>query len=145
MKLQRELKNAIFIFLGIGIYFLAMDSLGLADVYYLRLLNIFIVLYFVNQTIKCNIKDGKIDYLQNIFASAFTSLLGVFLSVIGLFIYINYKGGETYIHNLSDIFLTGSKPSVTQYCIGLLFEGIASSIIATFILMQYWKRYTHAD
>jgi hypothetical protein len=27
----------------------------------------------------------------------------------------------------------------------LLFEGIASSIIATFILMQYWKRYTHAD
>ena len=145
MKLQRELKNAILIFLGIGIYFLAMDSLGFADIYYLRLLNIFIVLYFVNQTIKYNIKDGKNDYLQNIFAAAFTSIIGVFLSIIGLYIYINYKGGEAYIHTLSDIFLTGSKPSVTQYCLGLLFEGIASSMIATFILMQYWKRYTHAD
>ncbi len=145
MKLQRELKNAIFIFLGIGIYFLAMDLLGFADIYYLRLLNIFIVLYFVNLTIHSNIKEGKNGYLQNVLAGAFTAILGVFLSIIGLYIYIIYKGGETYIHNLSDIFLTGSKPSVTQYCIGLLFEGIASSIIATFILMQYWKRYTHAD
>ena len=145
MKLQRELKNGFFVFIGIGIYFLAVDLLGLADLYYLRLLNIFIVLYFVNLTINSNIKEGKNGYLQNVFAGAFTAILGVFLSIIGLYIYINYKGGETYIHNLSDIFLTGSKPSVTQYCIGLLFEGIASSIIATFILMQYWKRYTQAD
>jgi len=145
MKLQRELKNGVFVFIAIGIYFLAMDLLGLADLYYLRLLNIFIVLYFVNQTIHANIKDGKNDYLQNFFAGTFTALLGVFLSIIGLYSYIRYNGGETYIHKLSDIFLTGSKPSVTQYCIGLLFEGIASSIIATFILMQYWKRYTHAD
>ena len=145
MKLRRELKNGIFVFIGIGIYFLAMDLLGLADLYYLRLLNIFIVLYFVNQTIHSNIKEGEKDYLKNVLAGALTALLGVFLSIIGLYLYINYKGGETYIHNLSDIFLTGSKPSVIQYCIGLLFEGIASSIIATFILMQYWKRYTNTD
>ena len=113
--------------------------------YLLGKLYVFIVLYFVNQTINTNIKEGKNSYLQNVFAGAFTAIVGVFLSVIGLYIYINYKGGEAYIYTLSDIFLTGSKPSVTQYCIGLLFEGIASSIIATFILMQYWKRYTHAD
>lgn len=145
MKLRRELKNGVFVFIGIGIYFLAMDLLGLADLYYLRLLNIFIVLYFVNQTIHSNIKEGEKDYLKNVLAGALTALLGVFLSIIGLYLYINYKGGETYIHNLSDIFLTGSKPSVIQYCIGLLFEGIASSIIATFIVMQYWKRYTNTD
>ena len=128
------------IFIGIGIYFLTMELLGLSDVFLLRLLNIFIVVYFVNKTIKSNYTEGKTAYLDNIISGSLTSLIGVALSVAALLAYISMKGGDTYLAKLSQNFLFGGgQPSMYQYCIGLLFEGIASSIIITFTLMQYWK------
>ena len=145
MKLPKELVNGILIFIGIGVYFILMDLLGLSDVYYLRILNIFIVLYFINRTIKTNIQEGKTVYFQNVISGGLTSFIGVALSVIGLRQYIVFKGGAEYIKNLSEAFIFGNNPSVNEYCIGLFFEGIASSIIATFILMQYWKNYTIID
>jgi hypothetical protein len=140
MHLSKELNNGILIFISIGIYFLLMELLGLSDVFYLRLLNIFIVIYFLNKTIKSNYIEGKADYLHNIISGSLTSLIGVFLSVIGLLIYISMKGGTEYLSKLSGDFLFGGgTPTLNQYCIGLLFEGIASSIIITFTIMQYWK------
>jgi hypothetical protein len=140
MHLSKELNNGILIFISIGIYFLLMELLGLSDIFYLRLLNIFIVIYFLNKTIKSNYLEGKADYLQNIISGSLTSLIGVFLSVIGLLIYISMKGGTEYLSKLSGDFLFGGgTPTLNQYCIGLLFEGIASSIIITFTIMQYWK------
>lgn len=140
MNISKELNNGILIFISIGIYFLFMELLGLSDVFLLRLLNIFIVVYFINKTIKSNYREGKTEYLDNIISGSLTSLIGVALSVAGLLAYISMKGGNTYLENLSKNFLFGGgEPSMYQYCIGLLFEGIASSIIITFTLMQYWK------
>ena len=140
MSLSKELNNGIMIFVGIGVYFLAMELLGLSDVFILRLLNIFIVVYFVNKVIKSNYKEGKIEYLDNLISGTITSLIGVALSVAGLLAYISFKGGNEYLGRLSKNFLFGGgEPSMYQYCLGLLFEGIASSIIITFTLMQYWK------
>ena len=128
------------IFIGIGIYFLTMELLGLSDVFILRMLNILIVVYFVNKVIKSNYREGRIEYLDNLISGAITSLIGVALSVAGLLAYISFKGGNEYLSQLSKNFLFGGgEPSMYQYCIGLLFEGIASSIIITFTLMQYWK------
>jgi hypothetical protein len=122
------------------VYFLLMELLGLSDVFYLRLLNIFIVIYFLNRTIKSNYNEGKMEYLENLISGSLTSLIGVFLSVAGLLVYISMRGGDTYLSKLSGNFLFGGgNPTMNQYCIGLLFEGIASSIIITFTLMQYWK------
>jgi hypothetical protein len=135
MNISREIYNGVMIFIGIGIYFLTMELLGLSDVFLLRLLNIFIVVYFVNKTIKSNYTEGKTAYLDSL-----TSLTGVALSVAALLAYISLKGGDAYLAKLSQNFLFGGgQPSMYQYCIGLLFEGIASSIIITFTLMQYWK------
>lgn len=140
MNISKELNNGILIFISIGIYFLFMELLGLSDVFLLRLLNIFIVVYFINKTIKSNYREGKTEYLENIISGSLTSLIGVALSVAGLLAYISMKGGNAYLANLSKNFLFGGgEPSMYQYCIGLLFEGIASSIIITFTLMQYWK------
>lgn len=140
MNVSKELNNGILIFIGIGIYFLTMELLGLSDIFLLRLLNIVIVIYFLNKTIKSNYKEGKIEYLDNIISGTLTSLIGVVLSIAGLFIYVQMKGGDTYLAQLSGNFLFGGgAPSIHQYCIGLLFEGIASSIIINFTLMQYWK------
>lgn len=140
MNISKELNNGILIFISIGIYFLLMELLGLSDVFLLRLLNIFIVVYFINKTIKSNYREGKTEYLENIISGSLTSLVGVALSVAGLLAYISMKGGNDYLANLSKNFLFGGgEPTMYQYCIGLLFEGIASSIIITFTLMQYWK------
>ena len=140
MTISKELNNGILIFVGIGIYFLTMELLGLSDVFLLRMLNIFIVIYFLNKTIKSNYSEGKTEYLENLISGTLTALIGVFLSVAGLLIYISVKGGDVYLAKLSQNFLFGGgTPSVNQYCIGLLFEGIASSVLISFTLMQYWK------
>lgn len=140
MNLSKEVNNGILIFIGIGIYFLSMELLGLSDVFILRLLNILIVIYFVNKTIKSNYTEGKLEYIDNLISGTLTSLIGVALSVAGLLGYIAIKGGDDYLSHLSKNFLFGGgNPSMYQFCIGLLFEGIASSIIITFTLMQYWK------
>lgn len=140
MNISKELNNGVLIFVGIGIYFLVMELLGLSHLFFLRMLNIFIVIYFLNKTIKSNYNEGKIDYLENLISGTLTSLIGVVLSVVGLLIYISMRGGDAYLAKLSQNFLFGGgTPSMNQYCIGLFFEGIASSIIITFTLMQYWK------
>ncbi|MFM9987370.1 hypothetical protein [Flavobacterium sp.] len=140
MSISKELNNGTLIFIGIGIYFLIMELLGLSHLFFLRMLNIVIVIYFLNKTIKSNYNEGKIDYLENLISGTLTALIGVILSVIGLLIYISIKGGDAYLGKLSQNFLFGGgAPTMNQYCIGLFFEGIASSIIITFTLMQYWK------
>ena len=139
MKNNIELRNGIVIFLGIGIFFLLMDFLGLADKNYLRILNAFIVLYGINETIKTNIKVGKTDYLENLVSGFKTGVIGVFLGIVGLIVFIYIKGGESYLDKLSDTFFFGEDNNIIKYCSILFFEGIASSLIGSFTLMQYWK------
>jgi len=145
MKVKEEIKNGFLIFFGIGIYFLLMEFIGLADLFYLRLFNVFIVLYGVNKTIQSRVNNGKKKFLPNAVAAMITCLVGVFLSVLGLLIYSYIRGGDAYIENLSETFLFGGNPSIVMYCISLLFEGIASSVIVTMLLMLYWNDKHIAD
>lgn len=136
---SKEFNNGFQIFIAIGIYFLLMELLGLSHVFLLRIFNIFIVIYFLNRVIKSNYREGKTEYLENLVSLTQASLIGVAFSVAALYIYINLKGGTPYLAKLSQNFLFGAEPSIYKYSIGLLFEGIASSIIISFTLMQYWK------
>jgi len=136
---KREFKNGVVIFFGIGLFFLIMEVLGLSDQFYLRFLNIFIVLYGASRTIKENYAEGNYEYMNNFMASVLTCVVGVVLSVIGLMVYIHARGGESYLSSLSDGFVfAGGKARINEYCIGLLFEGIASSLVGSLLLMQYW-------
>ncbi|MFV7233953.1 MULTISPECIES: hypothetical protein [Flavobacterium] len=143
MKLPKEFYNGFIIFIGIGLYFLSMELLGLADVLYLRLFNILFVFYGTNRTLKANFAEGNTILVSNAVSALITSLTGVFLSIIGLIIYSFSKGGDSYVESLSKTFLFGGNPSVMTYSISLLFEGIVSAVIVTFMLMLYWDtRYT---
>ncbi|CAM4089772.1 hypothetical protein FLAN108750_09720 [Flavobacterium antarcticum] len=140
MKLKRELINGFIIYLGIAIYFLVIEYSGLADEFYLRILNIVIIGFGINLTIKQNHQDGITGYFTNLISGIITSMVGAILSVGSLLFYIQYKGGEEYLAKLSKGFLFGGGDlNISYYCIGLLFESMASSIIITFILMQLWK------
>lgn len=137
MKLPKELLNGIIIFLGISVFFLSMNFLGLSEVFYLRLLNILFLFYGVNRTIVSNIMEGKKDFLSNAVSAFATSIIGVFMSVTALWVYSHMKGGDAFVRTLSQSFLFGNNPTVNTYCYCLLFEGIASCIIVTLILMFY--------
>lgn len=139
MKLSTEFKYGILIFLGIGIYFLLMEVLGLSQLYFLRILNVFIVIYGLNLAIKTNLKDGKVGYLPNLTSSALTGFIGIGLGIIGLVAYLKIRGGEQYMNQLSEAFLFGGEPSIAEYSFGLFIEGIASVLIVAFINMQYWR------
>jgi hypothetical protein len=137
MKLPKELRNGIIIFLGIGLYFLLMILLGLGDISALRLLNVVFVFYGVNRTIKMNLNEGNKNFVLNAVSALITSIIGVVLSIIGLLIYSYIRGGDAYIQSLSKTFVFGGNPTIVTYCISLLFEGIASSIIVTLLIMLY--------
>ncbi|MFD2892067.1 hypothetical protein ACFS5J_08605 [Flavobacterium chuncheonense] len=139
MKNNIELKNGFIIFLGIGLFFLLMDLFGLAGKNYLRLLNAFIVLYGINRTLKHNYNHGHTEYLENLISGLKTGIIGVVLGIIGLIAFIYAKGGDSYLTTLSDTFFFLGKTNIIKYCSVLLFEGIASSLIGSFTLMQYWK------
>lgn len=145
MKLPIEIKNGFLIFLAIGIYFLLMELLGLSQLFYLRLVNIFFVFYGVNKSIQTNLSGGKKKFVSNAVSALFTSVVGVVLSIIGLVIYSYLKGGDDFVQSLSATFLFGGNPSIDAYSISLLFEGLASSVIVTLLLMLYWNNRFYTD
>lgn len=145
MKLKKEFKNGYLIFIGVGTYFLLIDFLGFSDNFYLRLLNVLIVFYGVNRTIETRIAQGKTEFVPNVVSAMTTSIVGVTLSVLGLIIYSYMKGGDAYVQSLSQTFLFGGNPSIVTYSICLFFEGIASSVIVTMLLMLYWNNRFVAD
>jgi lysylphosphatidylglycerol synthetase-like protein (DUF2156 family) len=145
MKIKSEIKNGYFIFISIATYFLIMEFLGLAHLFYLRLFNILIVLYAVNKTIQTKIAHGKKSFLPIAIAATVTSLVGVLLSIIGLLVYSHMRGGDKYTSTLSETFLFGGHPSINSYCFSLFFEGIASSVVVTMLLMLYYNDQFTAD
>ena len=145
MKLPKELVNGFIIFIGTGLFFLLMELLGLADMYFLRLFNVLFIFYGTNKTLKSNFAEGKTILVSNAASALYTSLSGVILSIVGLIIYIYIKGGDIYVESLSKTFLFGGEISVSMYSISLLFEGIVSAVIVTFMLMLYWDTRYSSD
>ena len=140
MQFKREFLNGFLIFLGIGIYFIILEFAGLSDIFYLRLLNVAIVVWGVNRTIKGNVEAGVRGYFTNLIAAIMTSMIGAVLSIASLLLYIEVKGGEEYLKQLAENFIFGGgEVTNQQYCIGLLFESAAASLEVSFSLMQYWK------
>ena len=145
MKLPKELINGFIIFIAIGAYFIIMEFLGVADLYFLRLFNILFVFYGTQKTLKTNFNEGNTVLASNASSALKTSLTGIFLSILGLIAYSYLKGGDDYVKSLSKSFLFGGNPSVITYSISLLFEGIVSAVVVTFILMLYWDTRYYTD
>ena len=145
MKLPKEISNGLIIFIGIGAYFLLMEVLGLADQIYLRLFNVLFVFYGTNRTLKTNFMEGKVILVSNAGGALLTALTGVFLSILGLIAYSYVKGGDAFVKSLSKTFLFGGNPSVMTYSISLLFEGVVSAVIVTFILLLIWETHYASD
>lgn len=140
MKFKRELLNGFLIFVGIGLYFILLELIGLSDNVWLRIFNAFIVAWGTNRTLQGNFEDGIRGYFTNLTSAFITSMIGAVLSIAALLGYISYMGGESYLQNLPQNFVFGGgELTINYYCLGLLFESSAASLAVSFVLMQYWK------
>ncbi len=139
MKISRIIINGIIIFIGIALFFLLMEVLNLTDHVYLRLFNFVFVIYGVNLTIKQNYKDRIYGYLTNLASGFLTAFVSLLLGILSFVAYAGYKGGESYIDEHVKSYIFGGDPSIPQFAMGLLLEGMAASVIVSFTLMQIWK------
>ncbi len=140
MKFSRLFINGLIIFIGIALYFLLIEALDLKDQIFLRLVNFVFVIYGVNRTIRSNHHDKINGYLTNLLSGFITAMVGLILGLIAFMIYVEYKGGDTYLETFKDSYIFGGgDPSLYQFCFGLFIEGAAASMIVSFAMMQYWK------
>lgn len=140
MNFSRIFINGFIIFIGIALFFLLIESLGLADQIYLRLINFVFVIYGINRTIRSNYKDHINGYFTNLVSGIFTGIVSLLLGLGSFIIYVEYKGGDEYLHTFAESYIFGGgEPSLYQFCMGLMLEGFAASGIVSFALMQYWK------
>ncbi|MBL4605544.1 MAG: hypothetical protein JKY02_07775 [Flavobacteriaceae bacterium] len=137
-------KNALLIFSGIVVYYFLMKLLDLESYSSLRLLNFIFVLWGINNAIKTNIKEnGEILYVRNLAIGVGTSALAVGMAIIGLIVYASFINPE-FISLVQESFLWGRNLTLPLLVFALAIEGIASSVISSFILMQYYKNYKPA-
>lgn len=139
MKVSRILTNGIIIFIGIALFFVLMEALGLSDQVYLRLVNFVFVIYGVNRTIKQDYKDRIDGYFTNLGSAFLTAVVSAVLTIFAFMAYAEYRGGERYLDTFVENYIFAGDPSLYQFCIGLFIEGLAASAVVSFALMQYWK------
>lgn len=138
------LKNAFLIFSGIVLWFLLMKLLGLETRSELRFLNFVFVLWGVHRSIKTNIlANGETLYVRNLAIGIGTAALAVGMSIVGLILYVNlFDPG--FIALIQESFLWTGTVTMPLISFALFIEGMASSVICSFILMQYYKNYKPA-
>lgn len=138
------LKNAVLIFLGIAAYFFLMKLLGLESHSELRFLNFIFVLWGVHHSIKTNItQNNETLYVRNLAIGIGTAALAVGMSIVGLILYVNFIDAGL-INQIQESFLWTGDLTISLISFALFIEGMASSVICSFILMQYYKNYKPA-
>lgn len=135
------IKNAVLITLLIAGFFFLSKLFGLHDNPYLRFLNLVFVLYGTKLAITQNIDHNKeTKFINNLGIGLQTSVLSVIFSIIGVIAYIEFIN-PSFLEVMNRSFLIGGDLSLAEVFISLLIEGMASSLIASFIVMMYYKNY----
>lgn len=131
--------NALKIALSIVLYFFAMKLFDLENFSELRFLNFLFIIWGVNTAIKNNIyKNNDTFYFTNLFIGVSTAVIAVAIILISLVIYVSTIN-TGFITTLENSYLWGKNLSLPLIVFAIAIEGIASSVIGSFIIMQYWK------
>lgn len=128
-------------FLAIGIFFLALYSLGLAEVSELRYFNLLIVFYYSNKLAKSNATETiEKNYLKNLTSVFGANLINVLLCIGGLLLF-NLIFEPEFLRRITTGVLLVETTSVPQVVLSMFIEGVAGSAVVSFILLQYWKNH----
>jgi hypothetical protein len=118
-----------------------MKLLNLEQFTELRLLNFIFVFWGINNSLKTNIfKNHSTNYLENLYIGFATSFLSMLLLIFSLTIYLYYID-PSFIQIIENLKIWGNHLTPPLIAFAIFIEGISSSLVCTFILMQYWKGY----
>lgn len=134
----KSFRYGVEMFLAIGVYFLALYALDLADITELRYFNLVIVIYFLNSLARSNAKKAKRGYLENLTSLFVANLISTFLCIFGLLLF-NAAIGTDFLDNVTEDMFVIKTTSVPQAIFLLFAEGVAGGAVVSFALMQYWK------
>lgn len=139
------IKNALLITILIGGFFLLSKLLGLAGNGFLRFFNLVFVLIGIHQAIKTNIYTNKVTaFTTNLGVGIQTSALAVALSIIGVVVYLEVINPD-FMQVIQNSFLIAGDLSLPEIVLTLVIEGFASSVIGSFIVMQFYKNHDKED
>jgi hypothetical protein len=117
-----------------------MKIFGLDDIVQLRALNFIFVFFGINKAIKLNIiNNGEVDYLSNFSLAILTAVTALIMVILSLVIYLDFID-PGFLEVMEQVRVWGAQINVLMVAFGIAVEGFASSVIISFILMQYWKR-----
>lgn len=134
-------QNGFLIYACIVIFFLLMKLLGLDNVSELRFFNFVFVLWGVNRAIKMNINLNRESlYLSNWSVGIGASIVGIGLTILGLIVYVLFMQ-PSFMTVLENSNFWGRNLNLGMVVFALAIEGIASSVICSFVLMQFYKNY----
>ncbi len=135
------LQAATRVYLGIVLFFFLMKLLHLEQIFELRLLNFLIVFWGVNWALKKNILENRnTSFLENFSLALSVSVLAIVSITISAVIYL-YQIDPSFIGVLESYNIWGNKLNPQIIGFALLIEGMGSSMVCSFVLMQYWKSY----
>lgn len=137
-----SLKSGLAVLGGLVLYFFIMAAADLLRVVELRAFNfVFLIagiLYSIN-TIK-NKRGKNFDYFEGLAAGFLTTLYAVIPFGIFVFIYL-WKINPSFMQYIREHVMYGYNLSPILAAHAILIEGIISGAVASFIAMQYFKRY----
>jgi len=136
---MNTLKFGVYIFLGIAAFFMLMKLFGLEQVSGLRVVNIAIVIFFTNRLAKRNLQDKPdVEYPQALVSLFIANALSVALSIIGFIFYVRVIDPQ-FLSQFNEGILWAGKMDLWKAVASLFMEGMAGSLVVSYIIMQYWK------
>ena len=84
--------------------------------------------------------NKETNYLTNLGLGLQTSALAVIFSILGVIGYISFINPD-FISIMNNSFLIGGNLSLAEIVITLVIEGMASSFVGSFIVMQFYKNH----
>lgn len=133
--------NALLIALLIGGFFFISLLLGFEENSKLRFLNLLFLLVGVHRAVKINIfKNKETNYFTNFGIGLKTGIIAVILSVLGVIIYAQVIN-PNFMEVLRNSSLIRGNLSIYEIIFTLMLEGVASSVIGSFIIMQFYKNH----
>jgi hypothetical protein len=134
LKRAHAVRNGIVLFILLGLYFLLLDALGWTDNIMLRLLNYAFIIAVLKNSIKHAVKNGE-NYLNKLLIGIVTVFIGLTLSIIALYVY--FRIFEFPLEQYKTSLMAAN--SYIELCGALYIEGLSSSIILVFIMLQFYK------
>jgi len=135
------IRNSLKIYLSIVLFFFLMKLFKFEHITELRLLNFVFVFWGINSAVKKNINSNNtFSYLQNLYVGFATSFLAVIFISFSLTIYLYYINPD-FIQVIETLKIWGNNLTPIDVAVAIFTEGISSSLVGSFILMQYWKTF----